>query len=188
MYLGLTILCALTFLMVKAYEYGMKFEIEYHENFPALPGIVFKNMIAGIGTLPMFFKGIGGMIVLAGVIGLIKCAIKNSSKFIKTIIFLLSLVTFFGIILMLFEWGNRHAHHNLPPSSSIYMAIYFTLTGLHGIHVLGGIVVNGYLWGPGTVMWKEDPERFANRIEIAGLYWHFVDLVWIFLFPVLYLL
>jgi len=37
-------------------------------------------------------------------------------------------------------------------------------------------------------MWESDPERFINRIEIVGLYWHFVDLVWIFLFPVLYLL
>ena len=42
--------------------------------------------------------------------------------------------------------------------------------------------------GPGAKMWKTQPERFTNRIEIAGLYWHFVDLVWIFLFPVLYLL
>ena len=50
------------------------------------------------------------------------------------------------------------------------------------------IVVNGYLWGPGAKMWKTEPERFTNRIEIAGLYWHFVDLVWIFLFPMLYLL
>jgi cytochrome c oxidase subunit 3 len=49
-------------------------------------------------------------------------------------------------------------------------------------------VVNGYLWGPGAKMWKTEPVRFTNRIEIAGLYWHFVDLVWIFLFPVLYLL
>jgi len=48
--------------------------------------------------------------------------------------------------------------------------------------------VNSYLWGPGAKMWKTQPERFTNRIEIAGLYWHFVDLVWIFLFPVLYLL
>jgi len=36
--------------------------------------------------------------------------------------------------------------------------------------------------------WKTAPEQFTNRVEVAGLYWHFVDLVWIFLFPVLYLL
>jgi cytochrome c oxidase subunit 3 len=68
------------------------------------------------------------------------------------------------------------------------MALYFTMTGLHGLHVVGGMIVNGYLWGPGARMWRTDPERFTNRIEVAGLYWHFVDLVWIFLFPTLYLL
>ena len=45
-----------------------------------------------------------------------------------------------------------------------------------------------YFIGPGAKMWKTNPEQFANRIEYTGLYWHFVDLVWIFLFPVLYLL
>jgi cytochrome c oxidase subunit 3 len=37
-------------------------------------------------------------------------------------------------------------------------------------------------------MWESEPEHFTNRIEVVGLYWHFVDLVWIFLFPILYLL
>ena len=41
--------------------------------------------------------------------------------------------------------------------------------------------------GPGSKMWFTDPERFTNRVEVSGLFWHFVDLVWIFLFPVLYL-
>ncbi|MCH7575018.1 MAG: heme-copper oxidase subunit III [Candidatus Marinimicrobia bacterium] len=86
-----------------------------------------------------------------------------------------------------FEYSEKFSHH-LYPSSSTFMAIYFTLTGLHALHILGGIIVNGYFWGPGSKMWTSDPERFTNRIEIAGLYWHFVDLVWIFLFPVLYLL
>jgi cytochrome c oxidase subunit 3 len=74
------------------------------------------------------------------------------------------------------------------PWHNTYLAIYFTLTGLHALHVIGGALVIGFLWGPGSKMWKTDPERFTNRIEISGLFWHFVDLVWIFLFPVLYLL
>jgi len=79
-------------------------------------------------------------------------------------------------------------HHGLLPSSSTFLAIYFTLTGLHGLHVIGGMAVNAYLWGPGASMWKQNPQQFTNRVETAGLFWHFVDLVWIFLFPVLYLL
>jgi len=74
------------------------------------------------------------------------------------------------------------------PWHNTYTAIYFTLTGLHALHVIAGAVVIGFLWGPGSKMWKTDPERFTNRVEVSGLFWHFVDLVWIFLFPVLYLL
>ena len=77
---------------------------------------------------------------------------------------------------------------NYGPWHNTYTAIYFTLTGLHALHVIGGAIVIGFLWGPGSRLWKTDPERFTNRIEISGLFWHFVDLVWIFLFPVLYLL
>jgi cytochrome c oxidase subunit III len=74
------------------------------------------------------------------------------------------------------------------PWHHTYLAIYFTLTALHAFHVICGAVVIGFLWGPGSKMWHTDPERFTNRIEVSGLFWHFVDLVWIFLFPVLYLL
>jgi heme/copper-type cytochrome/quinol oxidase subunit 3 len=86
-----------------------------------------------------------------------------------------------------FEYAAKF-EHGLYPSESTFMAIYFTLTGLHGLHIIGGVIVNSYLLGPGSRMWKTDPARFTNRVEVAGLYWHFVDLVWIFLFPVLYLL
>lgn len=91
------------------------------------------------------------------------------------------------LIIKFFEY-NHHIHLGDLPSKNTFYAIYFTLTGLHGLHVIGGMIVNTYFWGPGNKMWKTEPERFTNRIEVAGLYWHFVDLVWIFLFPVLYLL
>lgn len=74
------------------------------------------------------------------------------------------------------------------PRNHTFFAIYFTLTALHGLHVLGGALVLAYFTFPGSKMWLTDPERFTNRIEVGGLFWHFVDLVWIFLFPVLYLL
>ncbi|MBI5217143.1 MAG: cytochrome c oxidase subunit 3 [Ignavibacteriae bacterium] len=86
-----------------------------------------------------------------------------------------------------FEYAAKFEHGYFP-STNNFFATYFTLTGLHGLHVIGGIIVNAYFWGPGSKMWKTEPQRFVNRIEVAGLYWHFVDLVWIFLFPSLYLL
>jgi heme/copper-type cytochrome/quinol oxidase subunit 3 len=85
------------------------------------------------------------------------------------------------------EYGDKLSH-GLVPATNNFLGLYFTLTGLHALHVVGGIVVNAYLLGPGVRMWRSDPARFTNRVEIAGIYWHFVDVVWIFLFPVLYLL
>jgi len=75
------------------------------------------------------------------------------------------------------------------PKHSTFFATYFTITGLHGLHVLGGVIVFTYLWLPvGTKLYKRNPEHLANRVEVAGLFWHFVDLVWIFVFPLFYLL
>ncbi len=74
------------------------------------------------------------------------------------------------------------------PRHSNFLGTYWTMTSLHGLHVIGGIIVIGYLAGPGLGLWKKNKEHFTNRVECAGLYWHFVDLVWIFLFPSLYLL
>ncbi|MGH9380159.1 MAG: cytochrome c oxidase subunit 3 [Thermoanaerobaculia bacterium] len=82
----------------------------------------------------------------------------------------------------------EHIHHGEVPATSTFLAIYFTLTGLHALHVLCGTLVNAWLLAPGFRFWRSHPEQFANRVEAAGLFWHFVDLVWIFLFPVLYLL
>ena len=87
-----------------------------------------------------------------------------------------------------FEYTGKF-HHDIYPSSSTFMGIYFTLTGLHVLHIIGGVAVLLFYWSPiANKMYNEDPELLANRIEITGLYWHFVDLVWIFLFPILYLL
>ena len=91
------------------------------------------------------------------------------------------------LVVKYFEYSAKF-HHELFPSTNTFLAIYFTLTGLHMLHVMGGMAVNAYFWGPGAKMWKTDPVHFTNRVENAGLFWHFVDLVWIFLFPVLYLL
>ena len=91
------------------------------------------------------------------------------------------------LVVKFFEYESKFHHHHFPSTNNFY-GIYFTLTGLHGLHILGGVLVNLYLLFPGNKMWKTNPEQFMGRIEAAGLYWHFVDLVWIFLFPVLYLL
>ena len=75
------------------------------------------------------------------------------------------------------------------PTHNTYFASYFTITGLHGLHVLAGVLVFIYMWLPAsTRLYRQNPEHLANRVEVAGLFWHFVDLVWIFVFPLFYLL
>ncbi|MDH4444494.1 MAG: cytochrome c oxidase subunit 3 [Akkermansiaceae bacterium] len=74
------------------------------------------------------------------------------------------------------------------PAWNTYYAIYFAITGLHGLHVIGGALVLAYYLFFGKKMYLSDPEWLANRVEIGGLFWHFVDLVWIFVFPILYLM
>ena len=75
------------------------------------------------------------------------------------------------------------------PKHSTFFGIYYTITGLHAAHVFGGILIMLYNMLPiGLGLWHRDREQFTNRIETFGLFWHFVDLVWIFLFPILYIL
>ncbi len=93
----------------------------------------------------------------------------------------------FLFIKLWFEYRVKF-QHDLWPKTSTFYSIYYTITGLHGLHVLAGVVVMFYFAGPGSKLWKSDPDYFTNRIECTGLYWHFVDLVWIFVFPLLYLL
>jgi caa(3)-type oxidase subunit IV len=66
-----------------------------------------------------------------------------------------------------FEYGYKFEHHHFPSENNFY-AIYFTLTGLHGLHVIGGILVNLYFLFPGSALWQKDPDQFTGRIECAA--------------------
>ena len=82
-----------------------------------------------------------------------------------------------------FEYSTEISHGFLP-SSGIFWSFYYGMTGLHALHVLAGIIANLVLWIHAA---KGSLAPHAQRVEVAGLYWHFVDIVWIFLFPLLYL-
>ena len=72
---------------------------------------------------------------------------------------------------------------NYGPWKNIFYACYFTLTGVHGLHVIGGMIPIFFL-----TVFALRGKLLPNHTEYVGLYWHFVDLVWIFLFPLLYLI
>ncbi|TMB01172.1 MAG: cytochrome c oxidase subunit 3 family protein [Deltaproteobacteria bacterium] len=104
-------------------------------------------------------------------------------------------LTFLGIKAI--EYTAHFHEHQLPgryyrfegvrlPGASMYWALYFLMTGLHGLHVLIGMSVLG------VIAWRTSRGYYTPHyyvgIELAGLYWHLVDLIWIFLFPLLYLI
>lgn len=73
-----------------------------------------------------------------------------------------------------------------PDEAHIFFGIYFLLTGLHGIHVVIGILV--LLWLTLRTVRGDFSSQYYMPIELGGLYWHLVDVIWIFLFPLLYLI
>lgn len=81
---------------------------------------------------------------------------------------------------------NHKWHEGITLSSNLFGSFYYTLTGLHVIHVTGGIAL--MIWLLVTGLRGEYTPQNHERVEAAGLYWHFVDLVWVILFPILYLL
>jgi heme/copper-type cytochrome/quinol oxidase subunit 3 len=76
----------------------------------------------------------------------------------------------------------------LRPSTNNFVGLFFVMTFLHAAHVTGGVLVNLFLCGPGMVMNRHDTARFLGRAEAAALYWNFIDIIWILMFIVLYLL
>lgn len=136
--------------------------------------------LATLNTVVLIFSSVTVVMAWAAL------KMQNLKQF-KTYMSLTLLMSFLFLIVKAIEYGSKFSH-GISPATSNFYAIYFVITGLHGLHIIGGIIVNAYLLGPGSKMWAVEPERFTGRIECAGLYWHFVDLVWIFLFPILYLL
>jgi cytochrome c oxidase subunit 3 len=108
------------------------------------------------------------------------------TRFRQLMAFTILLGTIFLIVKSV-EYNDKLAL-GLRPATNNFLALYFTMTGLHALHVAAGLVVNAYLLLPGARMWTSEPQRFTNRVELAGLYWHFVDVIWLILFPVLYLI
>jgi cytochrome c oxidase subunit 3 len=74
------------------------------------------------------------------------------------------------------------------PSHNTFFGCYFLIASLHALHVFGGLIVFSYFLITGSKLYRKNPEHLCNRVEVAGLFWHFVDLVWIFVFPLFYLL
>jgi cytochrome c oxidase subunit 3 len=119
----------------------------------------------------------------------------------RTQIFWLGATMFLGAVFLgvkVIEYSDKINHHLVPgpgfhfpnpayqETAQIYYSLYFALTGLHASHMIVGLGIMS------VIVWMAAKGRFSKEwytpVEITGLYWHFVDLVWIFLFPLLYLI
>ena len=165
MYQAITMICAVVFLGVKTYEYVDKF---HHYEITMKDGRIADGHIQPAETT-------AETVVLEGHI------VTNHAELMDvppTVVHTKIEIPRSEIVTM----------SNYGPPHNNFTGLYFTMTGLHVLHIIGGILVIYMLWGPLNGMWKTDPERYTNRVEVAGLFWCFVDLVWIFIFPTLYLL
>ena len=84
------------------------------------------------------------------------------------------------LVVKAFEWTNEITH-GFTITSSTFWSFYYTAAGLHAAHVLGGIIIMS------IVARAAARGLELHRVELIGIYWHFVDVVWIFLFPLLYI-
>ena len=83
--------------------------------------------------------------------------------------------------------GHGHdAPAEAPRNVQLFFSVYFAMTGLHGLHVLAGMAVLGWILRR-SIRGDFGPDYFIP-VDLAGLYWHLVDLIWIYLFPLLYLI
>lgn len=101
------------------------------------------------------------------------------------------------LVVKYFEYAAKFEHHlvpgphfgpepPLPFGSQIFFSLYFIMTGIHALHMVVGIALMLVIL---AMAWKgKFTPQYYGPIEVSGLYWHFVDIVWIFLFPLLYLL
>lgn len=117
----------------------------------------------------------------------------------NTMMFLAATLMLAGAFLVIkyFEYSHKIHLGQLPgkfytyqgiegTNPHIFFSVYFMMTGLHGLHVIGGMSVIG------LILYRTYKNHFSSEyytpIEVTGLYWHLVDLIWIFLFPLLYLI
>lgn len=110
---------------------------------------------------------------------------KGKQGLLKLFLSLTILQAAIFLVIKYFEWTEKFAH-GLFPATDIFFSLYFMMTGVHGLHVLGGMGVLG--WMLVLASRGRFSEHYYTPVEVSGLYWHFVDLVWIYLFPLFYLM
>lgn len=168
--------------LLVGYSYIRASSVEWATPFPFSPSIVFSTVM----TLFLLSSSLTMVMAVAS-------AKAGKKRRARNWIFATMFCGLMFVILHLFEWEHL-IHEGLEPfnlpaawlqqwpnASPLFGATFFTITGLHMFHVFSGVCYLGVI--------ALGIKRFTDEdVEISGLYWHFVDLVWMFVFPLIYLL
>jgi cytochrome c oxidase subunit 3 len=153
------------------------FRVEYPQMFHA-DHVHLNRVLGAVNTVVLICSSLTVALGIA--------AIRNGKQqLLRRFLLLTILLAGAVLVVKYFEWSEKFAH-GFSPSTDVFFSLYFTMTGLHGLHVLAGMLVLGVMFvraGRGRFS-----EHSYTPVEISGLYWHFVDLVWIYLFPLFYLI
>jgi cytochrome c oxidase subunit 3 len=167
--------------------------------------VVYRNryseaFVAASHTLDVLLGGINTAVLIGSSLTMALSIWAAQVNWRKGIVLFLCLTMLLGttfLVVKAFEYKEKFEHHHVPgpnfefdgpqpEHAEIYFSLYFIMTGLHATHMVIGIIILGVLaWY--AYKGKYD-SSYYNPLEMTGLYWHFVDIVWIFLFPLLYLL
>ncbi len=159
------------------------------------PETVFQSFpfIAEHG-LPLVFVGLMTFILIASSLTMVLAVEAGHRNEKKTVTKYLLLTILGGIAFLAcqaYEWTHLITEGTTlsgnPFGDAMFGQLFFTITGFHGFHVLSGVVINSIMWRKARTGSFERKGNY-EAVEIAGLYWHFVDLVWVFVFTLFYLI
>lgn len=163
------------------------YRTKYHDDFH-IAGYQLNVLLGAVNTIVL--------LISSGTIAMSLSAIQNNNK--KLAARLISITLFLGIIFLVnkyFEWGHKFEYSIYPGSELVlslrhgqvlFFGLYYFMTGLHALHIIVGLVIL-FVVLIKVRSGKINSERYV-LLDNGALYWHLVDLIWIFLFPLLYLI
>lgn len=163
--------------------YRFKYSEQFH-----IAGMELDTAIGTVNTIVLLTSSLTVVLSIA--------ALQKGNKFLAMMFIFITEI--FGLIFMInkyFEWNHKFDIGIFPGADNLlakdngeilFFGLYYVMTGLHGLHVLIGMVIFAFIF---VFMWRNKitPDNYV-KLENAGLYWHLVDLIWIFLFPLFYLI
>lgn len=163
--------------------YRFKYQHEFH--------VAAKELNTLIGTLNTLILLTSSLTMVLAIV-----AIRKENKFLSVLFQVITILLASGFLVnKYFEWMTK-IHHGIYPGSEtllakgngevLFFGLYYVMTGLHGLHVVIGMILIGVMTNF-TMKGIINSDKYIY-LEAAGLYWHLVDIIWIFLFPLFYLI